>query len=195
MLFKKEIILFPFLGKFTCLEVVFKFKRRLGYYLFHTYVPTCLIVIMSWISFWIKPEAVPARVTLGVTRYLSKQSLLIHKDGHFACQPHSFFPTRHWNPYPSWTSTSTSLQKTYSQRFLILIFSFKSPYLVNSTCKQSKVSSTCFLHQSHWCLHVWLHSVCVPILDGVCPREYCHGGHCRHWKEEIHGNIKPNFGY
>ena len=60
-----------FLGKFTCLEVVLKFKRRLGYYLFHTYVPTCLIVIMSWISFWIKPEAVPARVTLGVTSLLT----------------------------------------------------------------------------------------------------------------------------
>ena len=51
--------------------MVFKFKRRLGYYLFHTYVPTCLIVIMSWISFWIKPEAVPARVTLGVTSLLT----------------------------------------------------------------------------------------------------------------------------
>ena len=50
---------------------MFKFKRRLGYYLFHTYVPTCLIVIMSWISFWIKPEAVPARVTLGVTSLLT----------------------------------------------------------------------------------------------------------------------------
>ena len=49
-------------GNFTCLEIVFTFRRRLGYYLFHTYVPTCLIVIMSWISFWIKPEAVPARV-------------------------------------------------------------------------------------------------------------------------------------
>ena len=60
-----------FSGTFTCLEVVFKFKRRLGYYLFHTYVPTCLIVIMSWISFWIKPEAVPARVTLGVTSLLT----------------------------------------------------------------------------------------------------------------------------
>lgn len=58
-------------GEFTCLEVVFRFKRRLGYYLFHTYVPTCLIVIMSWISFWIKPEAVPARVTLGVTLLLT----------------------------------------------------------------------------------------------------------------------------
>jgi len=58
-------------GTFTCLEVVFKFKRRLGYFMFHTYIPTCLIVMMSWISFWIKPEAVPARVTLGVTSLLT----------------------------------------------------------------------------------------------------------------------------
>lgn len=38
-------------GNFTCLEVVFVLKRRLGYYLFHTYIPTCLIVIMS-VSFF-----------------------------------------------------------------------------------------------------------------------------------------------
>lgn len=36
-----------FTGNFTCLEVIFVLKRRLGYYLFHTYIPTCLIVIMS----------------------------------------------------------------------------------------------------------------------------------------------------
>ncbi|XP_043207383.1 glycine receptor subunit alphaZ1-like [Amphibalanus amphitrite] len=58
-------------GNFTCVQVVFTFKRRLGYYLFHTYIPTCLIVIMSWISFWVRPEAVPARVTLGVTSLLT----------------------------------------------------------------------------------------------------------------------------
>ncbi|XP_053211730.1 glycine receptor subunit alpha-1-like isoform X2 [Panonychus citri] len=58
-------------GNFTCVEVVFTLKRRLGYYIFHTYIPTCLIVIMSWISFWIKPEAVPARVTLCVTSLLT----------------------------------------------------------------------------------------------------------------------------
>ncbi|KAK2711029.1 glycine receptor subunit alpha-3-like [Artemia franciscana] len=58
-------------GNFTCLEVVFVLKRRLGYYLFHTYIPTCLIVIMSWVSFWIKPEVAPARVTLGVTSLLT----------------------------------------------------------------------------------------------------------------------------
>ncbi|KAH9363377.1 hypothetical protein HPB48_006483 [Haemaphysalis longicornis] len=51
--------------------LVFTLKRRLGYYMFHTYIPTCLIVIMSWISFWIKPEAVPARVTLCVTSLLT----------------------------------------------------------------------------------------------------------------------------
>ena len=33
--------------------------------------PSALIVVMSWISFWIKPEAIPARVTLGVTSLLT----------------------------------------------------------------------------------------------------------------------------
>ncbi|KFM78599.1 Glycine receptor subunit alpha-3, partial [Stegodyphus mimosarum] len=58
-------------GNFTCLKVTFTLKRRLGYYMFHTYIPTCLIVIMSWVSFWIRPDAVPARVTLGVTSLLT----------------------------------------------------------------------------------------------------------------------------
>ncbi|CAM1326233.1 Hiscl2 (predicted) [Pycnogonum litorale] len=58
-------------GNFTCLAVVFTLRRRLGYQLLHTYIPTALIVVMSWISFWISPEAVPARVTLGVTSLLT----------------------------------------------------------------------------------------------------------------------------
>ncbi|XP_043230939.1 glycine receptor subunit alpha-2-like [Amphibalanus amphitrite] len=58
-------------GNFTCLAVVFHLRRRLGYHLFHTYIPSALIVVMSWISFWIKPEAIPARVTLGVTSLLT----------------------------------------------------------------------------------------------------------------------------
>ncbi|XP_025191059.1 glycine receptor subunit alpha-4 isoform X1 [Melanaphis sacchari] len=58
-------------GNFTCLAVIFNLRRRLGYHLFHTYIPSALIVVMSWISFWIKPEAIPARVTLGVTSLLT----------------------------------------------------------------------------------------------------------------------------
>ncbi|KAI8129613.1 glycine receptor subunit alpha-4 [Lucilia cuprina] len=58
-------------GNFTCLAIVFNLRRRLGYHLLHTYIPSALIVVMSWISFWIKPEAIPARVTLGVTSLLT----------------------------------------------------------------------------------------------------------------------------
>ncbi|CAB3379627.1 Hypothetical predicted protein [Cloeon dipterum] len=58
-------------GNFTCLAVTFSLRRRIGYHLFHTYIPSALIVVMSWISFWIKPEAIPARVTLGVTSLLT----------------------------------------------------------------------------------------------------------------------------
>jgi hypothetical protein len=63
-------------GNFTCLAVVFNLRRRLGYHLFHTYIPSALIVVMSWISFWIKPEAIPARVTLGVTSLLTLGAFL-----------------------------------------------------------------------------------------------------------------------
>ena len=79
-------------GNFTCLEIVFSFRRRLGYYLFHTYVPTCLIVIMSWISFWIRPEAVPARVTLGVTSLLTLSTQ--HANSQKALPPVSYIKVR-----------------------------------------------------------------------------------------------------
>ena len=39
-------------GTFTCLMVEFKLRRRLGYFMFHTYIPTCLIVMMSWIRWY-----------------------------------------------------------------------------------------------------------------------------------------------
>jgi len=79
-------------GNFTCLEVVFTFRRRLGYYLFHTYIPTCLIVMMSWISFWIKPEAVPARVTLGVTSLLTLSTQ--HANSQKSLPPVSYIKVR-----------------------------------------------------------------------------------------------------
>ncbi|KAJ0171193.1 hypothetical protein K1T71_013392 [Dendrolimus kikuchii] len=36
-----------FTGNFTCLKITFELERRLGYHLFNTYIPACLIVIMS----------------------------------------------------------------------------------------------------------------------------------------------------
>ncbi|KJH50939.1 Cation transporter family protein [Dictyocaulus viviparus] len=41
------------------------------YYLLQLYIPSCMLVIVSWVSFWIDRTAVPARVTLGVTTLLT----------------------------------------------------------------------------------------------------------------------------
>lgn len=49
----------------------FRFERRLGHFLFHTYFPTIIIVVVSWFSFWMKPEDVTERVMLGVTSLLT----------------------------------------------------------------------------------------------------------------------------
>ena len=47
------------------------FRRRLGHFLFHTYFPTIIVVIVSWFSFWMKPQEVMERVMLGVTSLLT----------------------------------------------------------------------------------------------------------------------------
>lgn len=47
------------------------FKREFSYYLFLIYVPCCMLVIVSWVSFWIDPNSAAARVLLGVTSLLT----------------------------------------------------------------------------------------------------------------------------
>ncbi|XP_010180588.1 PREDICTED: glycine receptor subunit alpha-2-like, partial [Mesitornis unicolor] len=58
-------------GKFTCIEVKFHLERQMGYYLIQMYIPSLLIVILSWVSFWINMDAAPARVALGITTVLT----------------------------------------------------------------------------------------------------------------------------
>ncbi|KAL1267332.1 hypothetical protein QQF64_032695 [Cirrhinus molitorella] len=58
-------------GKFTCIEVKFLLERQMGYYLIQMYIPSLLIVILSWVSFWINMDAAPARVALGITTVLT----------------------------------------------------------------------------------------------------------------------------
>ncbi|CAL9701106.1 unnamed protein product [Knipowitschia caucasica] len=43
----------------------------MGYYLIQMYIPSLLIVILSWVSFWINMDAAPARVALGITTVLT----------------------------------------------------------------------------------------------------------------------------
>lgn len=48
----------------------------MGYYLIQIYIPSSLIVIISWVSFWLNRGATPARVGLGVTTVLTMTTLM-----------------------------------------------------------------------------------------------------------------------
>ena len=60
-----------FTGEYSCLKVELIFKREFSYYLLTIYVPCCMLVIVSWVSFWLDQNAIPARVSLGVTTLLT----------------------------------------------------------------------------------------------------------------------------
>ena len=64
------------LGSFPCLKATFHLHRQFGFYLLQTYIPTILIVILSWVSFWLHIDAVPARISLGVTTVLTMATQL-----------------------------------------------------------------------------------------------------------------------
>uniref|UniRef100_T1JP67 Neurotransmitter-gated ion-channel ligand-binding domain-containing protein n=1 Tax=Strigamia maritima TaxID=126957 RepID=T1JP67_STRMM len=51
----------------ACVELNFIFIRQIGYYILTLYAPTFLIVVLSWMAFWIPAEPLQARITLGVT--------------------------------------------------------------------------------------------------------------------------------
>nr|4X5T_A Chain A, Proton-gated ion channel,GLRA1 protein,GLRA1 protein [synthetic construct]4X5T_B Chain B, Proton-gated ion channel,GLRA1 protein,GLRA1 protein [synthetic construct]4X5T_C Chain C, Proton-gated ion channel,GLRA1 protein,GLRA1 protein [synthetic construct]4X5T_D Chain D, Proton-gated ion channel,GLRA1 protein,GLRA1 protein [synthetic construct]4X5T_E Chain E, Proton-gated ion channel,GLRA1 protein,GLRA1 protein [synthetic construct] len=53
------------------LDYQLRISRQMGYYLIQMYIPSLLIVILSWISFWINMDAAPARVGLGITTVLT----------------------------------------------------------------------------------------------------------------------------
>ena len=54
-----------------CLEVIFVVSRNLGYFLIQYYIPSILLVILSWVSFWISVDAVVARVNIGLLTVLT----------------------------------------------------------------------------------------------------------------------------
>ena len=61
--------------RFDKLIIKFTLYRDLELYLLRDFLPTILIVTMSWISFWICYKAIPARVCLGITTVLATVSM------------------------------------------------------------------------------------------------------------------------
>ncbi|XP_077989795.1 glycine receptor subunit alpha-1-like [Glandiceps talaboti] len=60
----------PF-GNFSTLEAEFVLERSLGFFIVNLFLPSFLLVITSWISFWLHVDATPARASLGITSVLT----------------------------------------------------------------------------------------------------------------------------
>lgn len=56
---------------FTCIQVDFNLRRNTGFYMIQIYIPTIMIVLLSWVSFWLSIDAVPARISLGILTVLT----------------------------------------------------------------------------------------------------------------------------
>eukprot|EP00072_Mus_musculus_P055449 XP_006537680.1 PREDICTED: gamma-aminobutyric acid receptor subunit rho-2 isoform X2 [Mus musculus] len=52
-------------GWYNRLYINFTLRRHIFFFLLQTYFPATLMVMLSWVSFWIDHRAVPARVSLG----------------------------------------------------------------------------------------------------------------------------------
>ena len=58
-------------ANFSCIQFSFTLVRELTFYIIQTYIPTSLLVLISWVSFWIDIGQAAARVSLGVTTVLT----------------------------------------------------------------------------------------------------------------------------
>ncbi|CAF4299740.1 unnamed protein product [Rotaria socialis] len=62
-------------GSFSVLRVDFVLKRHMGYYILQVYIPSSMLVMLSWVSFFIHREATADRVNIGVMTFLSLATL------------------------------------------------------------------------------------------------------------------------
>uniref|UniRef100_A0A8C6FMA0 GABA(C) receptor n=1 Tax=Moschus moschiferus TaxID=68415 RepID=A0A8C6FMA0_MOSMO len=63
-------------GWYNRLFINFVLRRHIFFFVLQTYFPAMLMVMLSWVSFWIDRRAVPARVSLGITTVLTMSTIL-----------------------------------------------------------------------------------------------------------------------
>ncbi|XP_061310451.1 gamma-aminobutyric acid receptor subunit rho-3-like isoform X3 [Pezoporus flaviventris] len=58
------------------LFINFVLRRHIFFFVLQSYFPAMLMVMLSWVSFWIDRRAVPARVSLGITTVLTMSTIM-----------------------------------------------------------------------------------------------------------------------
>lgn len=57
-------------GNFSCIRAGIVLTRRIGHFLIKKYIPSALIVLMSFVGFWIPTDSYPARIAIVVMSLL-----------------------------------------------------------------------------------------------------------------------------
>ena len=52
-------------ANYSSLLANFVLRRHMGYFMINVYVPCSLLVVISWVGFWINREATADRIALG----------------------------------------------------------------------------------------------------------------------------------
>ncbi|XP_071072753.1 gamma-aminobutyric acid receptor subunit gamma-1 isoform X1 [Dasypus novemcinctus] len=68
-------------GDYIVMTIFFDLSRRMGYFTIQTYIPCILTVVLSWVSFWINKDAVPARTSLALMEYGTLHYFTSNKKG------------------------------------------------------------------------------------------------------------------
>uniref|UniRef100_A0A0N5CEA1 Gamma-aminobutyric acid receptor subunit beta n=1 Tax=Strongyloides papillosus TaxID=174720 RepID=A0A0N5CEA1_STREA len=63
-------------GNYSRLSCIFLFRRNIGFYVIQIYLPSILIAVISWISFWLSRESSPSRISLGLLTVLSMTTIM-----------------------------------------------------------------------------------------------------------------------
>ena len=58
-------------GNFSISEASFTFERRVGFYVLQLYIPTIMLVCLSWTMFCLNHNHAGERITIGVTLFLT----------------------------------------------------------------------------------------------------------------------------
>ncbi|VDN59741.1 unnamed protein product [Dracunculus medinensis] len=58
-------------GNWSCIKAFIVMKRLMLFHIIQTYIPTGMLVSISWMSFWLDPRASPARISLTITSLLT----------------------------------------------------------------------------------------------------------------------------
>ncbi|XP_063729180.1 gamma-aminobutyric acid receptor subunit alpha-6-like isoform X2 [Symsagittifera roscoffensis] len=69
-------------GKFSDLRMDFVLRRKLTYFILQLYLPSAMVVMLSWVSFWIPRDSVPARAALAITTVLTMITLIGTTNSH-----------------------------------------------------------------------------------------------------------------